>query len=301
MTPRELIAEAWAIVSREKLIRRWAFASSLLQTLFSLKLLIYQVYFAYTYFFLGEGAGFFDIEIMLFHSIPFGVFLTLAILFILLIVVELLLPHICHGAIVGLAAKSFRGESMKGGLVLGLYNFFPIFGIHEFLVLASTSMAITISSLILRYVSAPLSYWSIGMLLILFCISNVLKFFFSFGIEAIVIEKKGVIEAIGRSFKLIVSHLAHVMFLLLLLFVIAIRIALNVAMVIIIPGLVIGLGSVLTFFLSPLISYSIAGTVGVALIIVASYFFAYIQAFKYTVWTITYLELMKEKDLDVIL
>lgn len=301
MTPREIIAEAWAITTKEIAIRRWAFTSSFFETLLDVKLLVYQLYFAYEYVY-GEGhAGFFDIEIALYHAMPFSVFLASMIFFVLLIVVELFLPHLCTGAIIGLAAKSYRKEPVKGGLVLGLYNFFAVFGIHEFLVLAGLSTVITLSSLILRYISDPLSYWSIGVLAFFFVISNILRFFFSFANQATILQKISIFDAMGKSFKLIVSHLSHVMFLLLLLFVITIRIILNIAMVILIPGMILGIGYSLALVISTTISYTIAGIVGVGLVIAASYFFAYLHAFKHTVWTITYLELIKQKDLDEIL
>ena len=300
MTPREIIAEAWAITTREVSVRRWAFTSSFFETLLNLKLLIYQIYFAYKYFGEKGDAGFFDIELYLYHSIPFWAFLIIIISFITLVVVELFMPHLCLGAIIGLAAKSHRKEEVKGGLVLAIYNFFPIFAIHEFLVLSGVSTVVTAVSLILRYIDPKLSFPSIWMLVTIFMVSNLLKFFFSFAEEGVVIRKLGIFTAIGRSFKLIVSHLGHIMFLVLLLLVISLRIVINTLMVLLIPAIVIGIGFLLAFFLSTAVSYTIAGFIGLILIFVASYFFAYLHAFKQTVWTLTYLELSAQKDLDVI-
>lgn len=301
MTPREIVAQSWAITTREPLLRRWALFSSVLETLLSLKLLSYQLYFVYEQLYKGGEAGFFDIELYLYHALPFGVFLAIMIAFILLVVVEFFVPHICLGAIIGLSAKAYRKEPMKGGLVLGLYNFFPIFALREFLTLSSISTLITISSLILRYVDGPLGMYGIAIVFALFCFSLLLKFFFSFAEEAIVIQKLGIFHAMGRSFKLIVSHLGHIMFLLLLLFVISIRILMNAIMVVLIPVIVLGLGLLLTRILPAAVSYTITTLVGVALVAASSYFFAYLHAFKQTVWTITFLELSKHKDLDVIL
>lgn len=300
MTPREIIAAAWAITTREPSLRRWAFTSSLLETLLRVKLIGYQVYFAYEYMLHGEGAGFFDVEIWLYNTLPLWLFLTIIIAFGLLVIVEFFFPHICAGAIIGLSAKSYRKEDVKGGLVLGLYNFFPIFAIHEFLTLGSLSTIITACSLIIRYVEGPLGSLAIGMILILFAFSLLLKFFFSFAEEAVVLQKMGIFQAIGRSFKLIVSNLSHIFFLLLLLFVISLRIVVNAVAVVLIPGIILGLGLLLATILPEVISYTISSIVGVGLIVAASYLFAYIQAFKVTVWTITYLELIKVKDLDVI-
>jgi len=300
MTPREIIAEAWAITTRTPSLRRWAFTSSLLETLLSIKLIGYQVYFTYEFFLRGGEPGFFDIEIMLFNTLPFWAFATIVGSFLFLVLIEFFLPHVCLGAIIGLGAKAYRKETVKGGLVLGLYNFGAVFAIHEFLTLSGISTIVTVSSLTLRYIKGPIQTWILFMIAGLFLFSMVLKFFFSFAEEGVVTQKLGILEAIGKSFKMIVSHLGHVVFLLILLFVISLRILINAVMIVLLPAVIIGLGLHLTLFLSDLISYAIAGIVGLALIIAVSYMFGYILAFKQTVWTITYLELIRQKDLDVI-
>ncbi|NOS67550.1 MAG: hypothetical protein HOO67_04270 [Candidatus Peribacteraceae bacterium] len=300
MTPREIIAEAWAITRREASMRRWGCTSAFFELLLSIKLISYQIYFLYEYFWGTGGAGFFDIEIVIYESMPHWFFWTFLIVLGVLFIIEFFFPHMALGAIIGLAAKSHMGEPVKGGMVLALYNFFAVFTIHEIFVLGSLSTSITLTSVIMRYIEGNAKGFIIGLLWLVWALSNVLRFFFSFAEEAVVIDKVGMFEALGRSFKLIISYLGHIMFLLLLLFVISLRIILNVAIIVVIPGLVIGIVLLLGTFLSTLLTWIIGGIVGIALTLVASYFFAYLHVFKQTVWTITYLELRKHKDLDVI-
>lgn len=300
MTPREIIAEAWAITRRESSLRRWGCASSFFELLLSIKLISYQLYFLYEHFSGSGDAGFFDIEIAIYQSMPGWFFWSFVIGLTLLFTIELFFPHMALGAVIGLAAKSKLGEPVKGGLVLALYNFFPIFAIHEILIIGSLSTCITITSLILRYIEGDGKIAIIMLLWTLWVFSNVLRFFFSFAQEAVVIDRVGMFHAMGKSFKLILSYLGHIMFLLLLLFVITLRIILNAAVVIVIPGIIIGIVLLLGTFLSTTLTWIIGSIVGVALTVVASYFFGYLEVFKQTVWTITYLELRKHKDLDVI-
>ena len=300
MTPREIIAEAWAITRREASLRRWGCTSSFFELLLSLKLISYQIYFLYEYFWGSGGAGFFDVEINIYESMPHWFFWTFVISLTVLFTIELFFPHLAAGAVIGLAAKSKNGEPVKGGLVLALYNFFPIFAVHEIFALAGLSTTITITSVILRYVQGDAKSTIIALLWVLWLISNILHFFFSFAEEAVVIDRVGIFEALGRSFKLIISYLSHIMFLLLLLFVISLRILLNTAIVLIIPGIVFGLTLLLGTFLSTLVTWIVASIVSVVLVVIASYFFGYLHVFKQTVWTITYMELRKHKDLDVI-
>lgn len=300
MTPREIIAEAWAITRKEKHLRRWGIASAFFETLRDVELLLYQAYFMYWYI-KGVSVGWLSVEMIFLEHLPFWLFIVITSILIILIPLEMFVPTIANGAIIGLAAKAKKGEPVKGGLVLGLYNFFPILEVHGLFVLSGVSTIITITSMLIRYLEGNLRYWIIGALIALWMIATLFHFLASFAEEAIVVRKRGVFAAVSESFKLIVSHLSHVMFLLLLLFVITIRIVINAVMVLVIPAIAIGVAFLLALFFSPLVSYLIAGLVGILLIFGASYFFAYLHVFKQTVWTLTYMELSSRKALDEIL
>lgn len=300
MTPREIIAQAWQITSSEPKLRRWAYASSLLETMLNVKLLFTQAYFGYVYLYGHGDAGFFDIEIWIWNSLPMWLSVSILLSFVLMVVIEFFAPHLCLGAIIGLAAKRAKGEPVRGGPVLALYNFFSIFTLHEFLILSSVPTVITVISLILRYVEGPIRMASVWFVLILFTVGNIQKFLFAFAEEAAVIEKHGIFQAIGRSFKLIISNLMHIMFLYLLMLVISLRIFINAVMIVLIPAIMLGFGFLLTFLFTHTIAIIAASILGLILIGVASYFLGYILAFKQTVWTLTYLEFMKHKDLDEI-
>jgi len=78
------------------------------------------------------------------------------------------------------------------------------------------------------------------------------------------------------------------------------RILINALVLFVLPALIIGLALFLTLFLSTTFTVIITTIVGIILIGFASYFFAYLHVFQQTVWTITYLELSKLKELDLI-
>lgn len=299
MTPREIIAEAWTMTRKERKLRLWGFYSSFFETLFLVKLLVYQGWFIYGYF-QGRPVGFFDDVVWLYGNVSPTVFFSIIGTFFVLLGIELIFPSLAKGAIIGLAAKSARKEEMKGGMILAFFNFFPMLAVHELFVLGSFPNIITIISLMLRYIVGDVKFYMVGVILFFWVLSMALKFLASFAEPAIVVNRMGIFAAIGTSFKLIVSYTGHVMFLWLLLFVISIRVAINVVFALLIPGIVIGIGILLMTFLSPLLAISIAVSIGVILLLVASYFFAYLHVFRDTVWTITYLELKKFKDLTVI-
>lgn len=300
MTPREIIAKAWSITKKENQLWRWGFASALFETLRNVQMLLYQSYYFY-WFAQGETVGWYSVEMIFFEFLPLWLFIGITAILIITFIMELFVPTLATGAIIGLSAKSYNKEEVKGGLVLALFNFFPILEIHGLFVLSSVATTLTAASLILRYgQGSGMVGFAIGVLIFLWIFSTIFRFFASFSEEEVVIRRTGAFHAIGRSFKLVISHLSHMVFILILLFVISLRILINAVMILLIPAIAFGLGWLLTFFLSPTLSYGIGAIFGGIMLIGASYFFAYLTVFKQTVWTLTYIELSKQKDLDVI-
>jgi hypothetical protein len=301
LMPRQIIAEAWSITLKEAKLRRWGFVAAFFETTRSVELLLYQTYYLY-YFFQGIIANWLSFEILLFQKLCTWLFAVTLGFTVLLLILQLFVPTLSTGAIIGLAAKSYKKEPVKGGTVLALYNFFPILEVHGMFVMTSFALIFTCFSLILRYsIGNPVLRVS-GLLLLGFIsiISIIFRFFASFSEEAVVINREGVFAAVGTSFKLVISHLGRVMFLILLMLVISIRVVINTVLVLLIPLIAISLGSLLAFVLPPIIGFSIASVIGLALLLFATYFLTYLHVFKQTVWTITFMELKKEKDMDVI-
>ncbi len=298
LTPREIIAEAWRITTTERTLRAWGFFRTIFALLLDLKLLGYQLYFIYAYI-AGHEVGLLDDWIILYDLVPMWAFVTILVAFILLLIVELFVPSLGDGAIIGLAAKAYKKEKVEGGFILGLYNYFPILTLHEIFAFSGISIFITACSLILRYTEG-LRWGLLVIATLLWIISSILRFFASFSEEGVVIQKLGVFEAAGRSIKLTVSYLSHVVFLALLMMVIGLRVVMNVVVIIVLPAVLFGLGTLLTLFLAPAIAWTIIGIVGVVLVFCLAYGLTYLNVFKQTVWTIMFIEMNKQRDLDAI-
>jgi hypothetical protein len=298
LSPREIIAQAWAITTTTRPLKYWGFFGSFFEILLDSKLVLTQAYFAYSYF-QGSEAGFFDIEIMLYNAVSPLVFWLIMVAFILLLMIEVFVPSLSSGAIIGLAAKAHAKEEVKGGVILALYNFFPILAVHEVFVFTSFSVLITAMSLILRY-GGNMSGLILTVTMIVWIVSNIVKFFSSFTEPAIVVEKLGVFAAGAKSVKLMMSYMPHVTFLFMLLAIISVRIFINTMIILLVPSILMGIGLVLVQYVSLSITIIISTIIGVIVTLVAAYFFAYLHVFKQAVWTIMYMELIQEKELDII-
>ncbi len=262
----------------------------------------YQAYFLYWYF-KGEHAGYWSVEVDLFRALGLPLFIILTVLSLLLIVLELFMPTVATGAIIGLGAKAYNKEKLTGGFIMGLYNFFPLLEIHGMFILSSFSLVFSACSLILRYMGDDngVKMAVMGVVIAIWAVAGTFRLLSIFAEEAVVIKKMSVFSAMGGSFKLILSHLSHFMFLMLLMLVISVRIIMRTILVLLVPSVAIGLGLLLTFIgLPSMVSFWIATIVGLVLLVFASYFLAYLHIFKQTVWTVTFMELSKQRELDKI-
>jgi hypothetical protein len=298
LTPREIIAQAWTITTTEPALMRWGFFGSFFRLLLDIKLIAYQIYFLLALI-NGKEVGMFDDAIWLYDNVSFAMFITIDSSFLLLLAVEIFVPSMTDGPIIGLTAKSYKREPVQGGFILGLYNFFPIFTVHEIFVFSGVNLLITAISILIRY-GAGLTPFLIFIAVVLWMMSSVLKFLSSFSEPAIVIDKIGIFDSISKSIKLVFSYPQHVIFLILLLIMITIRVFINTILIVLIPGAAFGLGIILTYVFTPAISYSIAGIIGLVMIFVMAYYFTYLHVFKQTVWTLMYMELKGQKEMDVI-
>lgn len=298
LTPRQIVAQAWTITTTEPSLKRWGFFGTFFRLLLDIKLIAYQIYFLVA-FLNGKEVGLFDDAIWLYGAVPFSLFTTILITFLLLLAVEVFVPSMTDGPIIGLTAKSYKHEPVQGGFVLALYNFFPIFTVHEIFVFSGLNLLITAVSILLRY-GAGLTPFLIVIAVVLWSMSTILKFLSSFAEPAIVIDKVGIFDSIGRSIKLVISYPQHVIFLIILLIMISVRVFINTVLIVLIPGIAFGLGLLLTYVFTPAVSYTIAGCIGIVMLFVVAYFFTYLHVFKQTVWTLMYMELKAQKEMDVI-
>jgi|GEM_PF-410929 hypothetical protein len=306
MTPREIIAKSWLITTKHKnKLLFWGALDAFILMISAMIFVMYQTYVLGSFFRNGEIASWKTVVGII--STPLQGNTAVTILLIVLLVIYLILwaviPRFATAALIGLSAKIHCGDEPKGGIVLAFFNFFALLELAAALGLIGAKTLFSLWSLAVRYMSAGdgSGIFTLSAILIIFwCVSFIFHFLFTFAEEAIVIRKFGVFKALGQSFKLVLSYLTKVILIAVLLLIIILRIVVNAIIIFLIPSLVMGLGFLFMKFMPEIISFGISGGIGLLIVVVASYFLGYVTVFKHTVWTITYLELSKEKELDVI-
>lgn len=301
MSPRDLIAEGWRITTTQRKLLKWGMVETFILTVHAGIVIPYQTYVLSAYVRDGTVKGIFDVLQELRALLPTAVFILLLVLLGILLLLKITFPTMATGALIGLAAKIHKGEEPKGGLALACFNFMPLLELRATFFILSPFLFVTVSSIMIRYMGGFPTFLSLSpLILILWLASLAIHFLFAFAEEAIVVHKVGVFRAIGKSFRLVISYLTHVLLLAILLFVLTLRVLVNAFVAVLIPALIVGIGLLLTTFLPHSVSFTLSSIVGVTALVFTSYFLGYITILKNTVWTIAYMELAREKPLDLI-
>ena len=301
MTPRDIIARAWTMTLEEKVLWPWGIVTAFAETLQSVQFISLQSWYFYTLIVDKRRVDFVAVWNTITDTLPMWFIVFIAITWGLTWSITKLIPTFSKGAIIGLAAKIHNEQDHRGGLVMALYNFVKIAEFHGMFMLANTSLVLWCSSLAIRWLDdGGSTAVTLIVLWTLWFFSSFLYLISSFAEEGVVIKKHGVFKAVSESMKLFVSHVGHIVFVMILLLVISIRIFVSAVAFVLLPIIVIGIALGLMTFLSKVVSALIAGVIGIALLAVVSYFFSYLVLFQQTVWTLTYMELSKLKDVDVI-
>ena len=304
MTPREIITDAWHITQKQrKVLLPWGALDAFVLLIGAMLFVSYQTYVLSVFFRTGVTPSWQDVFAIVWAFVqgkPFLVvsIITTAIIYVLL---WIFIPRFATAALIGLAAKIRNNDEPKGGLVIGVFNFLPLVELAAALGAIGAKTLFSVWSLVVRYMTGIEGIFSTAVILLVFwAVSFVFHFLFTFAEEAVVIRKVGIFSALGQSFKMVLSYLSKVVLIAVLLLIIMLRIVVNALIIFIIPSVVMGLGLFLARFFPEIVSFGISGGIGLICIGFASYFLGYVTVFKHTVWTITYLELLKEKELDVI-
>lgn len=303
MNSRQVIAEAWAFTQENKKLMWWyAFFPALLTTLIGILYLTYQ-FFAFKNSALFDNTGKSVLSEIIGSAYNFlqghgGLLVPTAVTIIIVLILYALLPTLCQGALIQLIARKKKGEAIRTseGISLGMLSFLPLLEYHLLIKTFSLVSLFTEAAFVLRILGPD----ALGALLPIFILIGVIGFFltllFTYSEFFIVLDKKSVLTAIGRSVKLVILSWQHTFLIGILMLIIGIRIIINIVAVLLVPALLFfGAG-----FIATVTFKGIGIAIGVIFafigLFVASYFTGILNVFANAVWTFTFMELMGEKQ-----
>lgn len=302
---KQIIGEAWNFTQENKKLIVWyAFIPSFLGTLVGVVYLIYQFYafkssplfedWSQSFFFLAVKAIFSTVKEHFTNFIP--LFIILGILALL----YFLLPPVAEGAMIQLIARKKNKQEVRtrDGFRYGFLSFLPLFNYSW--VARSFNFFVILGEMafILRNLgpSALQTLFPIFILAVFFGI--IFGFLFVFTEYYIVIDDRHVKEAIAKSAVMVVKHWDIALMVSVLMFIIGIRIVLQIIFVLLVPGGVFLLIYFLAASTMPLLGLLAGGAIALVALFLASYLGAVVHVFTTSVWVFTFLELTNTPEIS---
>lgn len=307
MLYKRIIQEAWQFTQAHKRLVKWyAFFPAILTTVAGIVFIVYQymsfvtsdVLFeehreSFLYRIMSVYAGLFD------TSTKLGV--TVTILLVIAVIMYLFIPVFCQGALIQLIARHRNGEIVKvrNGVSHGLLNFLPLFEYSVILRSFTLTSIFGEGAFILRNFGWGWFEALIVPLILMVCVSLLLTLFFTYSEYFMVIDKKKVFSSMKASTLLVIKHWQHTFLILILMVIIGLRILVNVLIVLIIPGVIIGIVAIFVYSTALMkLGVIVGGLVGLFALYAASYFNAILDVWAKTIWVYLFLELTTQKEMD---
>ncbi|QQR54828.1 hypothetical protein IPG41_06640 [Candidatus Peregrinibacteria bacterium] len=304
MKYRAIISEAWALTQEnKKLIWMYGFVPALLGALFSVGYFSYQFAAFWTSPYVHPGIPEDKHALnFLFNVLRDGLsshtsFTVFALVILALFALcYLMVPVFAQGALIQILAHKRAGQEVSTvqGITFGFTRFLQLFEYH--LVLRTFSVVGLAGEAAFVYRNAgPGIFAFVGWFFLLAIVIGLLvTLLFTYAEYYLVIDKEGVVSSMLKSSGLVVRQWHHTLFMLLLMSIIVIRLALNVAVALLVPLLILGPFFLFTSLTTSAVLAAVGGLLALVALYFASYFLATFHVFATGVWTFTFLDLTKE-------
>ncbi|MBT6068691.1 hypothetical protein HOG48_02970 [Candidatus Peregrinibacteria bacterium] len=307
MLYKKIISDAWHFTQENKRIVKWyALFPAILTTIAGILFFVYQ-YMAFVtsdVLFAGVKESFLHhimtVYINLFDtSTKIGI--TVTVLLAIAGLMYLFVPVLCQGALIQLIARDKHGDPVRirNGVSHGLLSFLPLF--EYGLVIRTFTFASVFGEMAfilrnfgwgwLKALMVPL-----GLML---CVSMLLTLFFTYSEYFIVIDKKKVFASMKASTLLVIKHWEHTLLILLLMAIIGLRILVNILIVLLIPGVIIGIVAIFVYSAALMkVGVIVGGLVGLVALYFTSYLNAVLDVWAKSIWVYSFLELTTGEEID---
>jgi len=238
------------------------------------------------------------------YAIHRGETTTFLIFFAVTIVLYLLVPTFCEGALIGTVAKMLHSgeQSVKKqfSIAYGLNVYLPLVELHA-MTSALNPLYVFLTMSLLHQFNTALFDLLFFPALFLFVIEVIIMISVIYAKYELVIHRSGVMESIKKSFNLVLFNISETFFILMLLVLIIIRALVNFLIVFLIPALIYVFCTYFISYITP--TYIIYSLVGLGAL--AAYYYllktaSMLGVFMTIALVITFFEL-NEKNEDVII
>lgn len=220
-------------------------------------------------------------------------FVIFAILFLL---AYILIPPIFKGTLIEAVMRIRDYKPIGGSVEIGLRRFFPLF---EFGIITGTFSVLTLfteGSFILRWWGVNVFFAALPILLFVAMVGLIASLLFTYAEYFIVLENKRLIESIKESVILVIANFRKTILVFILMALIAVRVILNVVLVLLIPMGLVALGSYFVSSFTSVIVLTVAGVLGLGMLMLSSYLLGLFHIFSTAVWVFTFAVLSHREE-----
>jgi len=197
-------------------------------------------------------------------------------------------PPIFRGTLISAIMRIKNYKPIEGAVEVGVRHFFPMFEFTLLLGAFSITTLFTESSFILRWWGENIFFVTLPILLFIAMVGLIISFLFTYAEYYIILEDKRLLQSIMDSTILVISNLRKTFLIFVLILLISARIILNVILILIIPMLVVILGSYFSSVFWNVIGLILIGILGLGILCVSSYLLALFHVFTTAVWVLTF-------------
>lgn len=301
MNYRHIIAEAWEFTKENKPLMWWyAFVPSVVTTFVGALYIVYQ-FFAFKRSPLFDNAEHSFLTDVLSTTYNFfnahgELFIPALIIAVIILIMYLLLPTLCQGALIQIIARRRMGENVPvhRGISYGLISFLPLLEYHLLVGTFSIFSILTETGFIVRNLGLGIMGALLPIVIAALVIGFALSLFFTYAEFFIVLKRRPVLASMGRSTKLVVLSWQHTFLIGILMLIIGVRVLINIAAVLLVPALLFFSAGFLATITLTVWGIAIGVFISLLGLFVASYFSGILTVFANTVWTFTFLALTEE-------
>jgi len=294
----KIIRTAWRMVNHTKGLAWYGVLPAIFTTTFGIGYIFYQfLAFESSPFFGNKHFNFSRIAEIVFDFAEIHHFFV--VLFFALIVIGtiayFIFPPFCQSAIIGIVSAIFNKKEVRAndGIAIGVQHFLKMFELQMLVSVFSFFEFLTVGSLTIRKLGTPA--WLFILLGFLFFVSFILGFLFVYAQNFVVLKNRDLIPAFMGSAKLVVSNFRKTLSMWFLIFLISIRVVINVILIFFIPALVVFLANFFVSTIALSIGIFLAIVVGIIVLGLAAYLGGVLHVFTTTAWTLTFLTIDHER------
>ncbi|PIZ73362.1 hypothetical protein COY07_02095 [Candidatus Peregrinibacteria bacterium CG_4_10_14_0_2_um_filter_43_11] len=212
-------------------------------------------------------------------------FVIFAILFLIGYVIT---PPIFHGTLIAAIMRIKDYRPIHGAVEIGVRRFFPMFEFGLLTGSFSITTLFTESSFVVRWWGVNVMMVILPVFLFIAMVGLIVSFLFTYAQYFIVLEDRGLIDAIKESAVLVIANLRKTILVFVLMLLIGVRIILNVLLVLLIPMVIVILSSYFATIFSSTIGLVAISVFSLAILLVASYLLGLFHVFSTAVWVLTF-------------